>query len=133
MVSIDSAFSTELAGHPPIAYIKVDVEGFEPKAIRGAAATLAGQKIKPIMKVEFAPSRWVKIEDDFRWLSDFLKNNDYVPFFPTAGFVSPITVDTLIQIYESWKGLRYDSWVDALFIPREQSSQEHIMDAYKRA
>jgi FkbM family methyltransferase len=132
IVTVDSVFSGELSAHPPIAFIKIDIEGFEPKAIRGAAATLARQQARPVMKVEFTPLSWSKNEADVYWLFDYLKQIDYVPMLPTSGFVSPVTVDTLAQIYESWKGLHYDSWLDILLVPKELSTEDAIKRAWAK-
>lgn len=132
-VSIESMFSSELSKHPPIAFVKIDVEGFEPKVIKGAAAIIDQQKIKPVMHVEFTPAKWAKQEADVYWLFEYLSANNYVPFIPASGFIAPVTFDVIKQIYESWKTLRHDAWLDLTFIPAERSSQEHIMDAWGRA
>lgn len=125
-------FFRELSACLAIALIKIDIEGFEPKAIRGATATLARQKARPVKKVEFTPLSWSKNEADVYWLFDYLKRIDYVPMLPTCGFISPITVDTLAQIYESWNGRYYDSWLDILLVPRELSTEDAIKSAWAK-
>ena len=85
------------------------------------------------MKVEFTPSSWSKNEADVYWLFDYLKSIDYVPMFPTAGFISPITVETMAQVYESWKGLHYDCWLDILLAPKELSIERAIKGAWAKA
>lgn len=131
-VTIDSVFSEQLRGHPPISYMKIDVEGFEPKVLKGAATTLGNQPNKPVLAVEFTPSRWAKNESDFLWLCDFLKANDYTPFFPTSGFLSPITIAVLAELYDCWKRLEYDSWVDLVFVPFGDKAVSRIPLAYGR-
>jgi FkbM family methyltransferase len=132
-VTIDSIFSNQLANHPPVSFLKIDVEGFEPQVIKGASSTISKLARKPVIEVEFAPSRWQRNESDFNWLCEFLRNNDYIPFLPTSGFLSPITVDLFAQIYNCWKGLKYESWVDLLLVPSVQSSSDHIIMAYKHS
>ena len=130
LVSLDDAFASEYKQLLPLAFIKIDVEGFEPQVIKGAAKTISSQTIKPIMTVEFAPARWVKNEDDFAWLIEFLRAQAYIPYLPTSGFISPITIDMLAELYRSWKGLPYEAWVDLVLIPADRSSSAHISNAH---
>jgi FkbM family methyltransferase len=130
-VTLDHVFSSELYDYPKIDFIKIDIEGYEPKAIRSCENTLRKQQARPIFKVEFNPNIWSQNEKDVHWLFEYLSINNYIPMLETSGFISPIGIGTFIMLYNDWKNLIYDSWLDVYFVPIEFSTAEFVLSAYK--
>ena len=128
-VSLDSVFDSTTS----IAYLKIDVEGFETQVINGASQIIERQSNKPVIMIEFAPGRWAQNEASFLKFLDLLKKNYYVPLWPTSGFTAPITLEVFHQLYDLWKKLPYDCWVDLVLVPQDRSTPAHIMNAWKKA
>ncbi|MDY6937255.1 MAG: FkbM family methyltransferase [Cyanobacteriota bacterium] len=126
VVTIDSVFADST---PSLSYVKIDVEGLEGKVIQGMQQTIDRQSPKPIMQIEFMPSRWNREANLFWGFVAFINKNDYVPFMTTQGLICPLDVTTLVGIFENWKQLNYDSWFDLYLVPRSCSSQENISRA----
>ncbi|MGD1937565.1 MAG: FkbM family methyltransferase [Cyanophyceae cyanobacterium] len=48
-----------------VSYIKVDVEGIEINVLKGIEETISHQPVKPVIQLEFMPSRWHHTKNSF--------------------------------------------------------------------
>lgn len=67
----------------PVSLIKIDVQGFEGKVIRGAAGVIL--RDRPVVFVEVMPEAMANAGDDYRAQMAFFKDADYRMQFVTPG------------------------------------------------
>lgn len=117
----------------PLSYIKIDVEGMECQVVHGMQEVIERQRTKPVLELEFAPNRWVKNLQRVGDFFAFLDRHNYIPYFPTKGFITPISRQTLRMILHDWKQVGYDSWTDVIFVPSELATTADWNRAFTEA
>ena len=104
---------------PPVSLIKIDVQGFEAKVIRGAVGTI--QRDHPVVFCEVAPEAMKNSGDDFLELLEFFKDANYtVQFINTAnGHLEEVSYEQASDILRQPER----EYADLIFIPPQPSSR----------
>ena len=102
---------------PPVSLIKIDVQGFEAKVIRGAMRTI--QHDHPVVFCEVTPEAIKNSGDDFLELLEFFKDTNYtVQFINTAnGHLEDVSYEQASYILHQPER----EYADLIFIPPQTS------------
>jgi tRNA G46 methylase TrmB len=95
VTSID-AYVAQL-GAPPIAFIKIDVQGYEPAVLRGMRRTLA-QNPQACVAVEFMPTALVELGfDDGEFLRELADARPQLSILERAGGLRAANISDILR------------------------------------
>lgn len=101
-----------------IAYIKMDCEGQDIRALRGLERTIAGLESLPPIRFEFCPNYLKNGGSTVDDLLAFIDRFGYVPALDAGGVHGPLSPGVLRGLFADWVDTL--AWIDVNLVPPER-------------